>query len=189
MVDFCYFLTLSTWLNTFLCPCEHYADQCQIWFKSNYVLAHGPIAFAIVAWQNSLVFHSIDKVTSFALHIFPGLNYYLLKWDHRMMDHGLAVPIDNLTWEEQFLYPMTFYLTWQMFYFYLQYTVIEKDKSLVTSLRYLVGDHKNPSTKLGYKWAVKLGKKKPCQYILEQFNMTIFFRFCQTRRSLESLQA
>ena len=62
LLDFCYFIQASTILNTLTCPNDGYAEQCEIWFKMNYVLAHGPIAFAIVAWQNSLVFHSVDKV-------------------------------------------------------------------------------------------------------------------------------
>ena len=33
--------------------------------------SHGPIAIAIIAWQNSLVFHSLDKMTSFFIHIMP----------------------------------------------------------------------------------------------------------------------
>ena len=72
LIDFCYFLNISTWLQTMACPCESYSEECEIWFKANFVLAMGPISFAIITWQNSLVFHSVDKVTSFALHIMPG---------------------------------------------------------------------------------------------------------------------
>ena len=188
MVDFCYFLNLSTWLQTMACPNDKYTEHCEIWFKSNFVMSMGPISFAIVAWQNSLVFHSIDKVTSFALHIlpgicyfriylmrfvrinliiynylekpyFPGLTCYLMRWDSRLHEAGLAASTMNpLTLTEQFLNPMMFYLTWQMFYFYIQFTIIEKDKTLITSLRHLARDHKNPSTKLGTKLAINLGK-------------------------------
>ena len=31
-----------------------------------------PISFAIVGWNCSLVFHSVDKVTSFMVHVMPG---------------------------------------------------------------------------------------------------------------------
>ena len=58
-------MQLSTIFNTLVCPCEKYSNECEIWFKTNYVLSHGPIAFAIIGWQNSLVFHSIDKVSQF----------------------------------------------------------------------------------------------------------------------------
>jgi len=158
MIDFCYFLNISTWLQTMACPCETYSEECEIWFKTNFVLAMGPISFAIITWQNSLVFHSLDKVTSFALHIMPGLMCYLYRWDTRLQDAGLAPQsMSPLTLKEQFVYPMTFYLAWQLFYTCVQFTVIEKDRTLVTSLRHLAKDHKNPSTKFGTKMAVRLG--------------------------------
>ena len=161
MIDFCYFFTLSAWLNTLICPNDSISEHCEIWFKTNFVLAMGPISFAIVAWQNSLVFHSVDKVTSFALHVLPALTCYLIKWDQRMVDAGLGQEKWNsLTFSEVFLYPMGFYLSWQLFYFYIQFTIIEKDKALITSLRHLANDAKNPSTKVGYKLATYLGKWK-----------------------------
>lgn len=36
-----------------------------------FALSNGPLAWAIVAWRNSMVFHSIDKVTSILIHLGP----------------------------------------------------------------------------------------------------------------------
>lgn len=176
LIDFCYFMQLSTIINTLVCPNEKYSEECEIWFKTNYVLSHGPIAFAIIAWQNSLVFHSLDKVTSFALHIMPCLTYYLLRWDERMIQAGLATQLKSLSWTEQFYYPLCFYLSWQLFYFYVQFTVIEKDKELVTSLRHLANDHKNPSTKMGTKLAIKMGFIKRGE-MLDPYKPSIIMMF------------
>ena len=65
MLDFCYFVNLSVVLQTGFFP-----DNL-LWFKANYVLCMGPICIAIMVWKNSLVFHSLDKLTSFFLHAFP----------------------------------------------------------------------------------------------------------------------
>ena len=112
-----------------------------------------------MAWQNSLVFHSMDKVTSFAIHILPGTFYYLLRWNPKLSPDSHQLPnFTSLTWTEQFLNPLTFYIIWQIFYLIIHYTVIEKDPTLVTSIRHLCKDTKNPSHKLGAKLAVKLGK-------------------------------
>ena len=82
-----------------------------------------------------------------------------MRWNTNLQDAGLAAKHMNpLTLQEQFVYPMTFYFAWQLFYSYIQFTIIEKDKTLVTSLRHLAKDHKNPSTKMGTKLAVRLGK-------------------------------
>jgi len=177
LIDFCYFLNISTWLQTMACPCESYSEECEIWFKTNFVLAMGPISFAIITWQNSLVFHSVDKVTSFALHIMPGLMCYLYRWDTRLQDAGLApTSMAPLTLKEQFVYPMTFYLAWQLFYTCVQFTVIEKDRTLVTSLRHLAKDHKNPSTKMGTKLAIRLGFIQPGE-TLDPYKLSIILMF------------
>ena len=65
MMDFCYFVNFSVVLQTAFFP-----DNL-LWFKANYVLCMGPICIAIMVWKNSLVFHSLDKLTSFFLHAFP----------------------------------------------------------------------------------------------------------------------
>lgn len=40
-------------------------------FVACYCLSHGPLATAIATWRNSLVFHSVDKVTSLFIHVYP----------------------------------------------------------------------------------------------------------------------
>ena len=65
MLDFCYFVNFSVVLQTAFFPDNLF------WFKANYVLCMGPICIAIMVWKNSLVFHSLDKLTSFFLHAFP----------------------------------------------------------------------------------------------------------------------
>ena len=39
----------------------------------------GTLMSAVVMWQNSLVFHSLDKLTSFFLHFFPPLHLHLFR--------------------------------------------------------------------------------------------------------------
>lgn len=51
LMDFCYFVNLSVFLQTVFYPDD------LAWFKANYVLTQGPICIAIVVWRNSLVFH------------------------------------------------------------------------------------------------------------------------------------
>ncbi len=44
-----------------------------IWFT-------GPLAWAVLAWRNSLVFHSLDKITSLFIHLTPGILLHSLRW-------------------------------------------------------------------------------------------------------------
>ena len=40
----------------------------------------GPLCCAIIVWRNSLVFHSLDKVTSFFLHALPPMSLHLTRY-------------------------------------------------------------------------------------------------------------
>ena len=73
MLDICYFVNLSVMVQTNWFP-DHLT-----WFKANYVLCMGPVLTAIVTWRNSLVFHSLDKLTSFFLHAWPPLTIHLFR--------------------------------------------------------------------------------------------------------------
>ena len=57
LADLCYFVNLLLLLTIWVAP------QSKRLFISTYCLAYGNNAVAIAMWRNSLVFHSLDKVT------------------------------------------------------------------------------------------------------------------------------
>ena len=108
MLDFCYFVNFSVVLQTAFFP-----DNL-LWFKANYVLCMGPICIAIMVWKNSLVFHSLDKLTSFFLHAFPTMVCHLYRW--RIVDHSLKFREEYMGWEAHLAYPLGIYVAWQIGY-------------------------------------------------------------------------
>ncbi|KAI8078202.1 uncharacterized protein B0P05DRAFT_542921 [Gilbertella persicaria] len=72
--DLCYFVNAMTMLFLWLYP-----NSLGLFYAS-YFLTNGPVAWAIITWRNSLVFHSLDKVTSVFIHIFPPLVMYCIRW-------------------------------------------------------------------------------------------------------------
>lgn len=72
--DFCYFTNFLTLLWLFVLP------QSQFLYTATFCMAHGPLAWAILAWKNSLVFHSLDKTTSVFIHLAPAVTFYTLRW-------------------------------------------------------------------------------------------------------------
>lgn len=58
LADLCYFVNFLLVLSIWFFP------QSKRLFISTYCLAYGNNAVAIAMWRNSLVFHSLDKVTS-----------------------------------------------------------------------------------------------------------------------------
>ncbi|KAJ3134202.1 hypothetical protein HDU90_005299 [Geranomyces variabilis] len=49
-------------------------------FCATWGLANGPVLVAIAAWRNSLVFHSLDKITSLLIHFDPPLTLFAMRW-------------------------------------------------------------------------------------------------------------
>ncbi|KAL8659286.1 MAG: hypothetical protein Q9226_000501 [Calogaya cf. arnoldii] len=72
LADLCYFVNLLLLLTVWVAP------QSKRLFISTYCLAHGNNAVAIAMWRNSMVFHSLDKVTSLFIHIMPPVTLHCL---------------------------------------------------------------------------------------------------------------
>ncbi|KAI9663924.1 MAG: hypothetical protein M1821_007415 [Bathelium mastoideum] len=65
LVDLCYYVNLLTVLSLWVFP------RSKRLLISTFCLAFGNNAVAIAMWRNSLVFHSLEKVTSLFIHIMP----------------------------------------------------------------------------------------------------------------------
>eukprot|EP00096_Caligus_rogercresseyi_P003063 TRINITY_DN15601_c0_g1_i1.p1 TRINITY_DN15601_c0_g1~~TRINITY_DN15601_c0_g1_i1.p1 ORF type:complete len:314 (+),score=68.63 TRINITY_DN15601_c0_g1_i1:152-1093(+) len=132
LLDFCYYVNLSTMIQSLFFPYH------EVWFKVNYFLSLGPILTAIVVWQNSLVFHSLDKVTSFFLHAFAPLHCHLTRWN---IIHPSFPPHDtSVDLQSALLHPLLAYFLWQTVYILLIEASpiarhLAEDKELVTSYR------------------------------------------------------
>merc|ERR1719295_686270 len=107
MLDFCYYVNMSVCLQYFLAP-----SNC-VWFKINYIFAMGPLCCAIIVWRNSLVFHSLDKVTSFFLHALPPMTMHLTRWNfipevfEALESSGDVIDFSLFSF---FIFPIIFYL-------------------------------------------------------------------------------
>lgn len=123
MFDLCYAAQLLIFLNVWIYP------QSITLSKVTFAFSLGPLLWSILAFRNSLVYHSLDKVTSLFLHFFPAC----VAWAHRFhppkilqssflrdsTDEGVA---RKLQWEtasswELCVLPMGPYLIWAILYF------------------------------------------------------------------------
>ena len=105
MFDFCYFVNaLVVLTTTSVVPSPVYAAM-------GFILTNGPVLWAIVIWRNSLVLHSIDKMTSFTIHFFPALCTYV---DRFALGGEEVQPAFSLV--TAVLYPLGFYACWQIGY-------------------------------------------------------------------------
>ncbi|KAI9888931.1 MAG: hypothetical protein M1814_006109 [Vezdaea aestivalis] len=72
LADLCYFVNFLLILSIWVFP------NSKRLFISTYCLAYGNNAVAIAMWRNSMVFHSLDKVTSLFIHIMPPVTLHCI---------------------------------------------------------------------------------------------------------------
>jgi hypothetical protein len=137
--DLCYYVNLLTLLYIWIFP------SSKILFTAVFTLTNGPIAFAIIAWRNSLVFHSLDKVTSVFIHIYPPVVSYTLRWLPELdknreaairyrTEHFPAVQdMPTLSFQSYICISTSFYIVWQIFYFII--VVIKHGKKVESGER------------------------------------------------------
>ena len=123
----------------------------------------GPLMFAIIVWKNSLVFHSLDKLTSFFLHAFPPITIHLLRWG--LIPSPYYYPATSLSLTELISLPLSLYVLWQLGYWTITELLLRQrlseDKELVTSLRWLVADKKNGFRNVCLSLLVTIGVSQP----------------------------
>jgi len=185
LIDFCY------WVN-FLAFClltGPLASSRTLWHIV-FVCANGPLLAAIITWRNSLVFHSIDKVTSVYVHLFPPL----LTWCERWHGSGALDVREGASSSEMgvagwLVHPTLFYLFWQAVYLLktevIDVELLRRDPGIVTSLRWLAVDTKAGAHRVVLKWcrSVRLmgpqepfdhnGLKTKAIFVAAQFAFTL----------------
>lgn len=74
LLDLCYAAQLFLLLQLWIFPLS------LRWIKMTFALNCGPLLWSVLAFRNSLVYHSLDKLTSFFLHWFPACVSWATRW-------------------------------------------------------------------------------------------------------------
>lgn len=108
-MDFCYLVQIVHVVTSLFFPTN------RTLLDGLFALSNGPLCWAILAWRNSLVFHSLDKTTSLFIHAFPALLSFTTRWFHatpEIYDDAHAVGAVSF-----FGLSILMYLAWQVTYF------------------------------------------------------------------------
>jgi len=111
LIDFCYVVNLLLLFNL------HYYPNSRVLFKVAFALANGPVPVAIIAWRNSLVFHSLDKVTSVVIHLLPCFVTFCMRWYPEETTAGELIPPSSAGLVDLVVNPFCVYMYWQIAYF------------------------------------------------------------------------
>eukprot|EP00667_Euglena_gracilis_P009576 EG_transcript_9728 len=157
LFDFCYFVQVGTLVNLFFFP-----DSRHLW-RLHFVLAQGPLLWAIPTWRNSFVFHSLDKVTSVFIHLFPALLTYVKRWEADLMCDA-STPC-HMDWASATLFPLAYYSVWQVLYILKTEVscraLLRQDRSIATSVRWLAADRSHPLNVLTTRVCRRCGVLRP----------------------------
>lgn len=124
---------------------------------------------AVIAWQNSLVFHDIDKLTSLFIHIYPPLVVFCERWYIRADTIDAISPSElglGVSLKHGLFVPIVFYILWQVFYSlktdFLDRHKLDNDPDMITSSRWLSEIRPHPL----YLMVLKKGIKLPPPLVL-----------------------
>jgi len=141
LYDFCYFAQVMQLFQLY-----KYPDDVRF-AKTMFSVSNGPLAMAIAMWRNSLVFHSLDKMTSIFIHILPPVVMFSQRWQEHLSQKKFPFFEDmdetiTTTMVEFIVNPFGWYLIWQSVYL-IKTEILSKKKLLyntgiMTSLRWMV---------------------------------------------------
>jgi len=138
MLDFCYYMQI--WAVLVIV----FPNDVPL-FKVFFGLCNGPLLIAVIMWQNKMVFHDFEKLTSLFIHIYPPLLSYAIRWRT-----GYSNPTENdldLTYLEM-ANMLLFYGYWQFLYCikteWIDAHKFRKDETLMSSARWLSSVRPHP---------------------------------------------
>lgn len=148
MYDFCYFTLLCSFIHLYIIP------NNVLFAKIVFIFSNGPLLLAIIVWRNSFVFHDYDKITSVYIHLLPSLLTYCGRWYGYYSFNSKSTLYmtqndgnDAITINDYFAAALV-YVIWQIIYFYITEVMdrirLDQDPYLLTSLRWMSTDLKNP---------------------------------------------
>ena len=134
-LDFCYFGNLIISLIMWFDPSN--PELCSLLFSiSNGILYLGAFSF-----RNSLVFHSVDKMTSTYIHTVPLLLSFGIRWypEETSRYWHASFPTDPIlpSWKWNVLVPFLVFATHTVFYTLLVNVILQPEEHIVTSYRYI----------------------------------------------------
>lgn len=212
MMEWCYFVTYYTCIGCAL-AFNRVTFGIEDWLapynyallRAGFTLATGALAWAVLIFRNSIIFHDVDQLTSLFIHISPALLFFCLRWgaglgvsanEKYFPDMFRICPDADLVVEdtcigkvwcdtcqasimEMFVLPIFLYLfLWALPYYIMRFCVLPgwiERTGRQTLYAQVLGDSKQNSF-------VKLFPDtfKPLAYMLQHFLLVIVSSACST---------
>nr|XP_006815571.1 PREDICTED: uncharacterized protein LOC102805840 [Saccoglossus kowalevskii] len=138
LLDFCYFANAMTMIYIWVIPNHEFM------FMLVFALANGPLIWAILIYRNSLVFHSLDKMTSVFIHLLPAYLSFGLRWYpesislHWYRPFVIDPPPPDFIW--LVVVPLSCIVFHGLVYLILVHLLIKPSEDYLDSYRYFISD-------------------------------------------------
>jgi len=119
LLEFCYYGNLMFLIHLWFYP------QSETLYVVCFAFSMGPLAFATIVLNNSLVPHSIDKQTSTFIHVMPALTTWAVRWEP--CSAMLPTTQTEVSLALYLLFCGTLYLVWAISY-YVKVFVVSNSK-------------------------------------------------------------
>lgn len=137
LADLCYYVNFLLMLFIWVFP---FSSKLYI---TCFAFSFGTLSFAVITWRNSLVLHSIEKITSSFIHLSPPIVMFTithqLTHEEKITRFPGAAKITQWNFFNGILITSLYYLIWQSLYHY--FITIKKSNSIkngkVTSFQWL----------------------------------------------------
>ncbi|GAA5909656.1 hypothetical protein JCM6882_008456 [Rhodosporidiobolus microsporus] len=151
LFDLCYFVNILTLSYLWLFP------SSVILFEACWGLTLGTLGAAIPLWRNSLVFHSLDKVISLAIHILPPFVFVVIRHfyprDLALERYPALAELEHLKPWRTISIGLGVYLFWQInyWYFVIQLRADKIKEGRATSFTFMIADKRRLIGKIAAK--------------------------------------
>ncbi|GFO11764.1 expressed conserved protein [Plakobranchus ocellatus] len=141
MLDFCYFANIYCFTYLWVAPSH------ENMFAVGFSIASGPLIWALLIFRNSLVLHSLDKVTSLYIHLMPCLLTFVIRWYPEETSSKWHKPFPKCQLQFNFLWlvvvPMAFHVSHQVIYFILVNLILKPSQDYLNLFRYVTRNEKS----------------------------------------------
>lgn len=140
LLDYCYLVNTLILGIIFLFP-----NSCDA-FGICFLATFGPMGLSIKIYRNSIVFHDVDRISSFFIHLFP----MIMMYNMRFPPENATIAFQHCTLDlRDYGNYMLFWLFWVILYFYVLEVrhgeKIVNNPSLLTNIRYIARAKTNPT--------------------------------------------
>ena len=116
LFDYCYLINTLNLVYLWVLP------QSEFLFTVCYCAALGPLAFSVATWRNSAVFHSVDKMTSLFIHLYPPVMFtmivHFVPREYAVQRLPALTNLERLGFRMSLAFNFTMYLIWQLLYYH-----------------------------------------------------------------------